>query len=193
MLRRVAWVLAAAILAAAALAAWKHEKVLEKILWLRYWQTLETPRLPAPRDAAQARLEDLEHLSRLPEVDRSFTAATRAEFVRRVAALRTRVADLDEAGFVLGVAHAAAAAGNGHTQFDGATWRSRLPSVPVRFAWFGEALHIVRARKEHEGLLGARVVAIGGIPPSQWLADLRPYVSGRSEEHTSELQSPCNL
>ena len=182
---------AAILVTVLAAAAWRHDLVLEKVLWWRYWRTLETPKLPPASGGAEARRDDLDHLARLPEVDRSFTAATRTEFTRRVDDLRQRVSSLDETSFLLGVAHAAAAAGNGHTQLDPATWRARLPSVPVRLAWFGNALHVVRAREEHAALLGAQVLAIAGEEPPRLLEKLAPFVSGTIER--ARAQSPMLL
>src|SRR5256885_10151344 len=57
---------------------------------------------------------------------------------------------------------------------------------------FRSAQLLKRVRHE-QGALGlstleARAVYDGGV-----LADLRPDEDNRSEEHTSELQSPCNL
>lgn len=186
--------IALAALAAVALggaAAWRHDLLLEKVLWWRYWRTLETPRLPPAADAAQARRDDLDHLARLPEVDRSFTASTREEFLSRVAALRRLAPSLGEAAFLMGVARAVAAAGNGHTQLDPATWRARLASVPVRFAWLGDALHIVRVRAGHSRLSGARVVAIAGEDPLRLVHRLAPYLSGTPER--ARAQSPMLL
>jgi hypothetical protein len=179
--RRLAAAFAATLAVLAGLAAWQHERVLEKVLWLRYWRTLETPRLPPPRDAATSRREDLDFLARLPEVDRAFDDASRAEFARRMQALRSRADALDDTRFALGVAHAAAAAGNGHTQLEGDTWRARFASVPVRFAWFGEALHVARVRPDHAALLGAQVLDIAGVDPGRWLGLVAPYVSGTPE------------
>ena len=157
--------LALAALAAAAL-AWKGDKVYEKILYLRYGTPLPAPHGPAPHDAAEARLEDLEMLAALPDVDRSFSANAGAAFERQVARLRERAASLDDAGFFLGVAQAVALSANAHTNVDLVSWREKLAAIPVRLAWFPEGLFVIRARSGEEGLLGARVLAIDGFDPA---------------------------
>src|SRR2546426_7168227 len=43
------------------------------------------------------------------------------------------------------------------------------------------------------GALDIPVIAIGGITPERVREVRRSGATGRSEEHTSELQSPCNL
>ncbi len=172
--------IAAVIAVMLALAAWKHEVVLDKILYWRYWQTL-APAAARPGASAVEANQDLQYLARLPEVDRSFTPETRAEYARRIAALRERAADLTPAQLLMGVAHAAAAAANGHTQLDPAAWRERLASSPVRFAWLAGELHVVRAMIAHRDLLGARVLTIAGADPEALLRELRPFVSGTPE------------
>lgn len=178
---RLAAALAAVLVIAVSLAAWKHDVVLEKILYWRYWQTLP-PAAPGPAaSAGEANRRDLDYLARLPEVDRSFTPETRAEYARRIAALRARADQATPAELLMGVAHAAAAARNGHTQLDPAAWRERLASSPVRFAWLAGELRVVRAMVAHRDLLGARVLSIAGGEPEALLEQARPYVSGTPE------------
>ena len=54
----------------------------------------------------------------------------------------------------------------------------RLNRVPLRFHWFADGLYVVKAREEHESLLGARVVSIEGVDPEQLLRQLRAYIPG---------------
>lgn len=178
---RIAASIAAVIGVALALAAWKHDVVLEKILYWRYWQALAPAMARPGATPGEANREDLDYLARLPEVDRSFTPATRAEYARRIAALRARAEVLTPAEFLMGVGHAVAAAGNGHTQLDPATWRERLASAPVRFAWLAGELRVVRAMAAHRRLLGARVVSIAGADPELLLRELRAFTSGTPE------------
>ncbi len=178
---RLAAALAAVLVIALSLAAWKHDVVLEKILYWRYWQTLP-PAAPGPAPTAgEANRRDLDHLARLPEVDRSFTPQTRAEYAHRIAALRARADEVSPAELLMGVAHAAAAARNGHTQLDPGAWRERLASSPVRFAWFAGELRVVRATVDHRDLLGARVLSIAGGDPEALLEQAQLYVSGTPE------------
>ena len=115
------------------------------MLDLRYGQRLAAPSRPPPRDAEQARLQELGVLAALPHVDRSFSPEGARAFEREVEGLRARSAALTGAGFFMGVARAVALSANAHTNVDLRSWREKLSSAPVRFAWFPEGLFVVRS------------------------------------------------
>ncbi len=179
--RRSGLALAVLALAVLAFGAWKREALLEKLLDLRYGATLAPPAGPAPRDALEARRLDLDYLARLTTIDRSFPDAARVRFAAAVARLQARAASLTDAQFFLGVAEAVALAGNAHTNVDERAWRERLNSVPVRLAPFEEGWHIVRATKEHQALLGARVLAIDGLEPVALEREAARFFGGTPE------------
>jgi len=167
-----------AVLAIVAVGIAMGGRVYDKVLDLRYGGTLPPPSGPAPRDAAEARAQDLDYLAHLPDVDRSFSPGAAARFRERIRALRTVAATLDDTRFFLEVAAAVALSGNAHTNVDAVSWRAKLASAPVRFAWFPEGLFVVRAMAGHEDLLGARVLAIDGRAPEALARDARPYFAG---------------
>ena len=185
---------AALVVIGAALGAWKHEAIAEKALDLRFGQTLPAPDFPPPADAAEARLQDLEYLARLTEVDRSFSSRAARAFAKRVDALRARAPGLTDPQFFLGVAEAGAQADNAHTGVDLGLVRRRFNSAPVRLAWFPEGLHVVRAATGHADLLGARVLAIDGIEPEALAREAARFVGGTPEYRRSVstflLESP---
>lgn len=177
--------------------SWNARRISDKVLDLRYGARLPVPALAAPHDAAEARRQDLDVLAGLADVDRSFTPATRAAFLRAVAELRAASGSLDDAQFFLGVAAAVALSGNAHTAVDLESWRAALASAPVRLAWFPEGLFVVRAMAGHEALLGMRVTAIDGIDPAQLLAEAARYFPGTPERVRAAspalLESPAAL
>ena len=189
--------LAALVVLVLAFVAAKGDAIYEKVLYLRYGAELPAPRGAPPRDAAQARLQDLEMLAALPTVDRSFTPEARARFARAIASLRERASTLDDAGFFLGVAKAVALSGNAHTNVDLVSWREKLAAVPLRFAWFPEGLYVIRARTAEATLLGARILAIDGIAPERLEQEARAYFAGTREYVHSVshvlLESPAAL
>jgi hypothetical protein len=158
--------------------AWKGDRIAEKVLYWRFGATLPPADYPAPRDETQARRQDLDYLSRLTGVDRSFTPQAAAQFQRRIERLRASAASLDRAAFLLGVCEAVAAAGNAHTNVDSRAWREQLASVPLRFEWFAEGLHVVRAKAAAADLLGARVTAIDGFEPETLVREASRYFGG---------------
>ena len=182
MARRRLLVLAlAALVAAGAFLAWKGDKVVDRVLEMRYGAVLPAANYPAPRNQAEANLQDLDYLSRFTDVDRSFSDEARVEFARRVAKLKERAATMSRGQLLMGVAKALAVADNPHTNVERAYWRAYLNSAPVRFEWFDEGLFIVRARAGEDLLMGARVLAIDGMSPELIVRDASKYFGGPPE------------
>lgn len=136
------------------------------------------PEFPVAASRAEAVLQDLAYLRVLAAYDRSFTKQTRAEFERRVALLEARAGDLDPAALEMGVAWAFAAAENAHSNARSAVRGLALNSLPLRLLWFNEGLFVIKADIGHQQLLGARVLAEGGIPVDQLAQELRRYTGG---------------
>ncbi|MDP3736430.1 MAG: hypothetical protein Q8R02_03515 [Hyphomonadaceae bacterium] len=141
--------------------------------------TLPPPDFAAPRDAAEARVQDLTYLRRLPEIDRSFSPEETATFHTEIDRLIGVANSIDGARFEMGVARAIALAGNGHTYLRAAPMGLSLNSLPLRFLWFDDGLFIVAAKVEHADLLGARILRLAGRAPEDLVPELRPYVGGR--------------
>ena len=171
----------AALAAVALFLAWKGDKVVDRILDLRYGGVPPAPALAKPRDAREANLQDLDYLARLVDYDRSFSDEARVEFARRLARIRESAATLSRGELFLGIAKAVAVAGNPHTSVERGFWRAYLNSAPVRFEWFAEGLYVVRARADAVELLGRRVVAIDGMSPELIVRDASKYFGGPQE------------
>lgn len=185
MLRKItAGALVALVLAAAAVATmprWMPPPLIEKLADKRFGRKPPPWHEPAPRDAVEARRQDLHYLAALPDVDATFTAQTRERFASVLAELAAHADSLDTVAFDLGLAHAVAQSGNAHTAVDANLWRETLERVPLAFAWFPDGLYIVRVAAGHEDLLGARVVALDGEDPAAWLPRVGQYVPGLSQ------------
>lgn len=182
---------------AAGLIAWKSETILHRVLDLRYGQAFPSPRYPAPANRAEANLQDLDYLSRLPTADRSFSPAEESKFREAIESLRARAATLTPVQFFMGIAQAVATSGNAHTNVDLAAWRERLNSAPVRLAWFADGLYVVRAMAPHATLLGARVLAIDGRDPAVLAREAGRFIGGTPERNRATspllLESPQAL
>src|SRR5262249_36510012 len=150
----------AATFAAAVLLAFKGDKVLDRVLDLRFGGHIPEARYPFAKNDADANVQDVDYLARLTEVDRSFSDEARAESAGRVAKLKARAAPLQRGELLMGIARALAVADNPHTNVERAYWRAYLNSAPVRFEWFDDGLFVIRARETQESLLGFRVAAI---------------------------------
>ena len=144
----------------------------------RFQAHAPAPAYPVPENQTEARLQDLDYLLNLTETDHSFSAEQAEQFKEHVRSLQARAATMTDAEFVMGVAAAAAISGNGHTNLSRRDFFRDLNSLPVRFFWFGDGLHIVRAHKTYEELIGARVVMYNGQTPETLIPGLDPYFGG---------------
>ena len=132
---------------------------------------------PATSQAYRNRL-DLDYLRNLPEIDRSFTAETRAAFVRGLDELVTRAADLDRAKLTMGVARLTALADNGHTNVLTRLSEGAFKSVPLRLGVFADGVFVVKTAGDNRDLLGAQVLAVNGQASDALIASLRPFIGG---------------
>ena len=179
--RVVAAALAALVLAAVAVATmprWIPPPLIEKLADKRFGRKPPAWQETAPRDAVEARRQDLRYLAALPDVDVTFSAEARQRFAAVLDDLAAHADTLDPVAFDLGLAHAVAQSGNAHTAVDANLWREMLERVPVSFAWFPDGLRVVRAAAGHEELLGARVTSLDGDDPAAWLPRIARYVPG---------------
>jgi hypothetical protein len=152
---------------------------------------------PAPQDAAEASLQDIDYLGRLIEIDRSFSPAARATFSAGIADLKGRAAELSPAELEMEAARLVALADNGHTNVRGVGHGFSRNALPIRLNYFAEGYFVTKARPELADLLGAQVIAIDDQTPEALLDALSPYTGGpqslRRELATYMLISPQAL
>lgn len=101
-------------------------------------------------------------LQQFPEREKGLTPETRAEFMKRIEALQSRLSELDEQHVAIAIMQAVAIAGNAHTAARPKLADLKYTRVPVRLHSFSDGIYVVKARPEHEQLVGGRVVSIGG-------------------------------
>jgi hypothetical protein len=134
--------------------------------------------LPAATSQRDRNLQDLAHLRRLPEVERSFTAEGRAAFIQAIAALELRAGELDRAGLAMAAAKAVALADNGHTNVLGLAGSYGFNAVPIRLGWFADGLFVIATDDERRQLLGGEVLGVNGRSTADLVEALRPSVGG---------------
>ncbi|WP_421859558.1 hypothetical protein [Oceanicaulis sp.] len=161
-----------------------------------------TPKIPdaaysEPADETEARLQDLDYLRRMPEADKSFSPAERVAFNALIDDLERRAETMSHAEFVMGVSAAGAVTENGHSGVSMRRTMNLLNSLPVRFAWFGDGLHIVRARAEYAPLIGSRVNLYDGQTPETLYPQMDPYFGGNDsflrQNTASFFAAPASL
>ena len=134
----------------------------------------------APGLDEAARREDLaQYRQQVLAADRAFDAAgTREAALQRLAALEARRGEMDAVAFGLELARITALADNGHTMSYVSPRQQRSNRVEIRLVPFagesGTDFHVLRTREADADLLGARLLAIDGVP----LARLREAAHG---------------
>lgn len=107
-----------------------------------------------------------------------FELVSEAEFDAQVATLHDAVPTLTDGQIVVELMKLLRLVNDGHTRFRDLT---ALPEfrqmLPVQFYLFAEGLFIVAAAPEHEDLLGAQVVTLGGHQVGELFRALDPLIS----------------
>ncbi len=122
------------------------------------------PTLAPPKDRVEAWQQDLDTALRFTRYDRSFTAAAREDYRKRVEALKTRAGSLNDQQLYVELAKAVALANNGHTIVVAAESSLRRPTLPLRLNWFKDGLYVTRAAPVYAEAVGCRVTGISGQP-----------------------------
>lgn len=119
---------------------------------------------PAPVPGAPIAWEsDIDLLVKeFPERDKGLTPDTRAEFLKRMEALRRDFPTMDEQHITVAILQAVAVAHNAHTLARPRPGHPLFTRVPVAVHAFSDGLFIVKTRPELSGLLGAKLVSVSG-------------------------------
>lgn len=127
---------------------------------------------------SNGRVSDLEFVkTEYVEKSPAFTAEARTKAEALIKELQQQANSMTDAQFVFALARIAGLADNAHDMFDPEGWFPTL-RLPVRMIWFPDQLIIARAAPEQADLLGASVVSIEGLTPTQLLEKLRPLQGG---------------
>lgn len=144
-------------------------------------ETPAPPVSPVAPTRAEAQRQDVAYLGTIAALDRSFPRDRRNTLSNDLAGLNERAGRMNDAAFEVGVAHALALAGNGHTNAQGVAFGRDLPTLPLRFAWFADGLFIVRAAPALNCALGARIESLNDRSPEDLLHVLRPLIGGTDQ------------
>lgn len=145
----------------------------------RFHQLPKPASYPAPSNRAEGVRQDLDYLDQLLVLDHSFSPEAKQAFERARQQMIAQADTLTAGQLEMGISHAVALAGNGHTLVGRRS--RRMARLPVRMVWFEEGLYVVRATEAHADLLGSRVLAINGRAPEALLPMITPYISGTAE------------
>lgn len=188
MFKTLRWIFLIALLATVGLVAanWQMVKQIARfspVIWPAFYGT--------PANRTEAQQQDINFLRGLVDYDRSFSPQALRDFHAHVDALAKRAGTLSDAELFLGVARAAAIADNGHTNVGAGALYRRFNRVGVKVFWFADGLFIVRARNDLAELVGAKVIAVEGVPIEDVVRKLGQYFGGAPEWR--RLYSPLFL
>lgn len=97
----------------------------------------------------------------LVERDRDpFHEVSREQFDAAVALLHDCIPDLSDSAVLTGFDRVAAMIGDGHTFVE---TDQRYRRFPIELFWYGDQVRVVKAIADDPRILGARLVAIGGM------------------------------
>lgn len=112
-----------------------------------------------------------------------YAKVSREEFRGGLDSLKARVGSLDDAGVMLELQKLIARVGDGHTE--ARVFGRGSPVVqgryPVGLYWYEDGLFVRAAGQEHAGLVGARVLAIGGVESERVLKMASEYICRDNE------------
>ncbi len=148
-------------------------------------QILVTPPATSPIAQAQpattsptARADDLKQLRRWMTLDQSFSVEARSAAETLLAEYERDAGEYTDAEFYMAVRRLVGLAENGHSNVSTGPIYRRFGLLPLRTYWFSDGLYVVRARRDHEALLGARITAIDGTPVKELEEILMQYHGG---------------
>ena len=129
--------------------------------------------------------------------DKSFSNESRIEAEAKLASLDESLDTINRAQFELALAQIVALADNGHTMAFAGPRSVNYNRIDVRLTPFREDFYVLRTTTQHEDLLGAKLVAIDGVPVSE-LRDASRLLAGgisswRDRTANYLLESPEQL
>src|SRR5207253_428927 len=111
-----------------------------------------------------------------------FHEMTRAQFDSALNSIDARLPTLARHQVIVELEKLAVMIGDGHSNVG--PWRDSViafHTLPIALYWFEEGIMVRAADSAHSNLLGARIVAINGIPIDSAIARIRPLISRDNE------------
>jgi hypothetical protein len=141
----------------------------------------------AQQSTAAARLKDLNVVAtQVPKLDPNFFVhLDRAQFQQAVDNLQAGVSSLSDAEFYVGLAQLMAMSRDAHTSLilhdDGAATFGFL-QYSLAFRWLDDGVFVTAAAAPYSQALGARLVAVGGVPIDQVVRRLAAIISYENDQ-----------
>ena len=141
----------------------------------------------AQQKTAAARLQDLNFVAtQIPRLDPNFFVhLDRAQFQQAVDNLQAGVSSLSDAEFYVGLAQLMAMSRDAHTSLilhDDAAATFGFLQVSLAFRWLDDGVFVTAAAAPYSQALGARLVAVGGVPIDQVVRRLAAIISYENDQ-----------
>ena len=112
-----------------------------------------------------------------------FKNITAKDFDADVDKLYSAIPTMKEHEVLAGFARIVASFKYGHTDIG---WREspvKYHMAPVNFYWFSDGVYAEGADKKYEGVIGAKLIRIEGVPVEQALASIKPLVPSENDQY----------
>lgn len=150
------------------------------IFFSKFVPNVPEPDFPAAISVEEARKQDLDYLRQFTTIDNSYTRDEKSAFSAALDQLEMDAENVSDGEFAMRIARAVALSDNGHTNVRPADLANEANSLPVRFFWFADGLHIVRAHRAHQDLIGAKVLEYDSQTPDELVDSLAPFHGGNT-------------
>ncbi len=117
-----------------------------------------------------------------------FFRVSRGEFFASVEALKARAGELDESAWLVELHKLVATIGDAHTRL--AIVAGKPPcqtSIPIRFVGLADGFFVEAAPTGHLGLLGARLVAVEGVPVEDIARRMHGFMPSETDTAAREV------
>ncbi|PUA29067.1 MAG: hypothetical protein B0W54_00140 [Cellvibrio sp. 79] len=105
-------------------------------------------------------------------------------FKRELTRIKEQLASLTETGLAIELMRLVKQVGDGHTQF--AYWGSEHHRFPLELRLFGEDMRVIGIARQHQQLLGAKLIAIEGIAIEKLRKLIEPILQGVENIHSAQ-------
>lgn len=157
-------------------------KVIVNLILCCFLISSSTAQIELPAERWQ---DDLRFLQKTVHRDYPFLfkKITADEFDAKVEELYQSIPELSEHEVVTGLARIVASFGYGHTAIGMRESPFKYHKLPLNLYHFSDGIYIEGVHKDHEQVLGAKLLEISGVPVEQALAAIRPVVPAENDQY----------
>jgi hypothetical protein len=154
----------------------------------RFYPSVPPPNFSPAHDLATAQWQDFEYFRRYLNLDQAYSLEARSQAKQLLTEYQTKAGSLTPAQFDLAVSRMVALADNGHSAVYKGSLSRRNNRLPCRLYHFSDGYYVIRARPACRQMLGAKVIAVDGVPIDAIVDRMFEY-SGGPRNHYDQFIS----